>query len=145
MIYVWFMSLFFFSFLWGMEEPKKTLLQAVEARESKLVEELLAQEDVDVNMVNDHGQTPLIELCWYTGQVSNVERLLHKGAHINHGNRWGDTALLTAAYAGDKDTIQLLLEEGAIDYPNNAGKTASSVVSPWQEKIAYHAHKQKLK
>lgn len=138
------LSVLFFSiyFLGAMEND---LLYAVRHRKIELLEKLFHQNSAQVNMACSEGDTPLILLChWRTAQATTIaKRLIVNGADINHQNKDGVTALILAAVAGNKEMVEFLLDEGALDLPNNAGGTALhlSRVHPREELTTYIAHK----
>ena len=45
--------------------------------------------------------------------MAATSRLDHVGAHVNAKTNWGATPLHLAAFHGNEETIQLLLENGA--------------------------------
>jgi serine/threonine-protein phosphatase 6 regulatory ankyrin repeat subunit B len=59
------------------------------------------------------------------GRLDEAERLIDKGADVNAGDRYRDTALMAAAGAGRAAMVELLLERGAnIDAQDMTGMTA---------------------
>jgi ankyrin repeat protein len=58
------------------------------------------------------GTTPLIHVA-RVGDADLIDFLLDRGADINHRNRMGKTALLTAADAGHADIVRQLKAAGA--------------------------------
>lgn len=49
-------------------------------------------------------------------RVDNLRLLLNAGMHVDQTNRWGKTALMTAAQHNQLDSLRLLLERGADVY-----------------------------
>ncbi len=66
-------------------------------------------------------------LCYAagTGNLSEVKRLLDKGADVNTGNQYGTKALMWAAANGEREITKLLLYNGAnVNDKNRDGWTA---------------------
>jgi len=80
----------------------------------EVVEYLLGRSDINVNIVNSVGETPLYTACMY-GSVSGVlERLLqHKDCDVNRTNIFGETPLFAACRHGRVWIVRLLLKYGA--------------------------------
>ena len=93
---------------------------------------------LDVDAIDQHGYTPLYLVCYKgylgtEGVTSNapdtrekrmecVKTLLRRGANINYVTpKLNMTPLHWAAYSGDADLIQLLLDNGAVQLPNSYG------------------------
>ena len=72
----------------------------------------LLQQGVDVNAVNDRGETALIHAS-ENGYESLVRVLLKHGADVNTVDKGGWTALLFASSYGHKGVVRVLLEHGA--------------------------------
>lgn len=70
--------------------------------------------DVDPNVANEHGSTPLI-LYLFRHKVSEaiLEQLLEAGADLNKATKWGTTPLHVAALKGHHEIIDWLLKNGA--------------------------------
>ena len=58
-----------------------------------VVKFLLATEDLDVNKVDDKGNTPLI-LASQEGHISIIRTLLQNGANVNHKSKSGYVAFV---------------------------------------------------
>lgn len=78
--------------------------------------------------VDKEGQTALSWAC-LKGQKGVVERLVEKGAEIDHPDRNGRTPLDLAAFNGDAETVGLLLilQTGEKMYPHNSDFAATGL------------------
>ena len=88
------------------------LLQAARAGNADTVRTLLASPNVDVNGVDDHGNTPLIEAARF-GHDDVVTALLIAKADVKIKNDEGKTALILAAENGHDETVRMLTQAGA--------------------------------
>ena len=59
-----------------------------------------------------------------SGNISSVTQILAEGADPDSRNYRGWTALMSAAYEGQKEVVLFLLERGANPYLLNEGRTA---------------------
>jgi hypothetical protein len=69
---------------------------------------------IDVNLVNDYGQTALYLAAWQ-GNISIVTELLHYGADPTIAANGGSTALAVAKTSGHEDTAKVLERLGLAD------------------------------
>jgi uncharacterized protein len=84
---------------------------------------LLIQNGANVNISNESGTTPLIQVSDYKNQ-DFATMLLENGANVNIQNTSGCTALWYAAQKGLITTVHNLLDYGADpNIPNNSGNT----------------------
>ena len=83
------------------------LFAAVRAGSADSVRSLLTSPDVDVNGVDDNGNTPLIEAA-RLGHNEVVASLLAAKADVNAKDKQGKTALMLAAEGGHEESVQLL-------------------------------------
>jgi ankyrin repeat protein len=80
---------------------------------------LLAQEDTNVNLSNNDGNTPLHYLCRRVAaelgdeQLKLVSLLIAKNANVNLANASNETPLHQASFSGCPAVVQLLLEARA--------------------------------
>ena len=88
------------------------LLRAASAGNADTVRTLLASPNVDVNGVDDHGSTPLIQAARF-GHDEVVTALLIAKADMKLKNDEGKTALMLAAEGGHEETVRVLTEAGA--------------------------------
>src|SRR5579885_1046487 len=84
--------------IWGAADPAKV--------------RLLVDRGADVNARSKLGRTPLMSAAAIAGASETVRLLLAKGADPQAKDTHGNSALLTAADAGDPETVRLLLEKG---------------------------------
>jgi ankyrin repeat protein len=95
------------------------LLVAVQKRALKSVEKALGAQDVDLEVRDDEGATPLCILCKSrSGAMSGTETtiallLIRKGADVHAKNEDGATPLHLAAEAGGREVVNALLAKGA--------------------------------
>jgi ankyrin repeat protein len=88
------------------------LLRAARAGNADTVRAILASPNVDVNGIDEHGNTPLIEAARY-GHDEVVTALLIAKAEVKTKNDEGKTALMLAAEGGHDETVRLLTQAGA--------------------------------
>ncbi|HUS09163.1 MAG TPA: ankyrin repeat domain-containing protein [Pyrinomonadaceae bacterium] len=88
------------------------LLRAARAGNADTVRSLLSSPNVDVNGVDENGNTPLIEAARF-GHDEVVTALLIAKADVNSKNDEGKTALMLAAEAGHDETVRVLTQAGA--------------------------------
>lgn len=88
------------------------LLRAARAGNADTVRALLASPNVDVNGLDEHGNTPLIEAA-RSGHDEVVTALLIAKADMKTTNDEGKTALMLAAEGGHDETVRVLTEAGA--------------------------------
>lgn len=88
------------------------LLRAASAGNADTVRTLLASPDVDVNGIDDQGNTPLIQAARF-GHDEVVTTLLIAKADVNIKNHEGKTALMLAADGGHDETVRALTQAGA--------------------------------
>ena len=88
------------------------LFRAAAAGNADTVRALLASPGVDVNAVDEHGNTPLIEAARF-GHDQVVTALLIAKANVNARNDQGKTALMLAAEGGHDETVRVLSQAGS--------------------------------
>ena len=94
-------------------ENEKKLYFASEDGDSEEIRRLIKDHMVDVNFeMGQDKATPLI-MAAARGHKEVVQMLLHAGADIDRGDRWGETPLTLAAFCHHYETVKLLLEAGA--------------------------------
>jgi ankyrin repeat protein len=87
------------------------LLRAAKAGNADTVRALLASPNVDVNGIDEHGNTPLIEAARF-GHDEVVTALLIAKADVKTKNDDGKTALMLAAEGGHDETVRMLIQAG---------------------------------
>ena len=85
------------------------LTMALQERSLKTVKLLLGQPAIDVNLLNDAGESPLM-MAALKGDLSGAQALLQRGARINQP---GWSALHYAASGPESKLVQLLIDRGA--------------------------------
>jgi hypothetical protein len=88
------------------------LLRAARLGNADTVRTLLASPNVDVNGVDDQGNTPLIEAA-RLGHDEVVTALVIAKANTQAKNSEGKTALMLAAEGGHEETVRVLTQAGA--------------------------------
>jgi ankyrin repeat protein len=87
------------------------LFRAVHAGSPDTVKALLAGPNVDVNAVDEHGNTPLIEAARFGhDKIATALLIAHADASIK--NDEGKTALMLAAEGRHDETVRILTEAG---------------------------------
>lgn len=96
------------------------LFLALRGESLRAAEALLASPKLDIDLANDHGETPLM-MAALRGQMAMAEQLLARGAKVNKD---GWTPLHYAASGPSVPLLTLLLERGAaIDARSPNGTT----------------------
>ena len=90
----------------------EALLRAASAGNDDTVRSLLASPNVDVNGVDDQGNTALMQAARF-GHDEVVRELLIAKADVKIRNNEGKTALTLAAEAGHDQTVAVLTQAGA--------------------------------
>lgn len=76
---------------------------------------LLSRHDINVNLQDKEGQTPLYRACYY-GRTEVVQLLLEQpNINVNIQNTYGETPLYIACCYGHTEVIKLLLSHPKID------------------------------
>jgi ankyrin repeat protein len=88
------------------------LLRAASMGNADTVRTLLASPSVDVNGIDDHGNTALIQAARF-GHYEVVTALLIAKANVKTKNDEGKTALMLAAEGGHDETVRALTQAGA--------------------------------
>jgi ankyrin repeat protein len=95
------------------------LIAAVIANKREMVEGLLKYPDIDVNLCDNGGDTPLIWAVYYHCDIRrnsyDMIRMLvnHPGVEINHRNKWNRSAMDYAVKGKDRKMFDYLSEHGA--------------------------------
>ena len=85
--------------------------------------ETLLEAGLDVNHVNEDGNSALILACHDRDDCATVPTLLAAGAIVDHANNSGKTALLRACEGGHIRAINALIAAGAnVNYANGQGE-----------------------
>ncbi len=83
----------------------------------------LINEGLDVNAINDQGESPL-HCASKTRCLSNVKLLLNEGSKLNTIDNFGNSALHIAAACGRLNIVEFLTEQGLdISQKNKLGET----------------------
>jgi ankyrin repeat protein len=96
----------------GRTPETDALLRAARAGNADTVRALLASPNVDVNAIDENGDTPLIEAARF-GHDEVATALLTAKAQVNTKNNEGKTALMLASEGGHDQTVRALTQAGA--------------------------------
>lgn len=91
-------------------EQLPTLMLAIRSGAWQVYDALLAHRDIQVEIANEHGETPLMYLA-LLGETERAAALIERGAQVN---RLGWTPLHYAASRGQTDTARMLIEKGSM-------------------------------
>jgi ankyrin repeat protein len=108
---------------------QETLGDLIRAGQREAVLAAITSPDLDVNVPESDGSTPLL---WATYKVDHdlVRALLKAGAKANVTNKYGATPLTEAVKLGDIELVRMLLDGKAdADSPNQDGQTALMLAS----------------
>jgi len=120
----------------GSKEEKKKIIhdhpifKKVEDGDLESVQNLIEVEGVSVEILDQHGMTPLMHAAW-KGTEEVAEYLLKQGADANGGRHDHNyTCLHFAGLAGKPEICRMLLETGAKAYhTNSVNRTAASMAA----------------
>ncbi|NYT41649.1 ankyrin repeat domain-containing protein [Sphingomonas sp. R-74633] len=84
----------------------------VRRSDSTYLRVLLQQDDINVNLQDGRGNTPLI-IAAERGWDEGVQILIKYGANVNMPNSSGETPLIRAVQVHDADVVRALLTAGA--------------------------------
>src|SRR5688572_22050973 len=93
----------------GRSPETDALLRAASAGNADTVRTLLASPNVDLNGIDDHGNTSLIQAARF-GHDEVVTALLSAKADVKMKNNEGKTALMLAAEGGHDETVRVLTQ-----------------------------------
>ena len=108
---------------------QETLGDLIRAGQREAVLAAITSPDLDVNVAEPDGSTPLL---WATYKVDHdlVRALLKAGAKANTSNRYGASPLTEAVKLGDVELVRMLLDAKADpDSANQDGQTALMLAS----------------
>jgi ankyrin repeat protein len=89
----------------------EALFRAATAGDADTVRSLLTSPNVDVNGVDENGNTPLMAAARF-GHDDVVTALVISKANVNAKNDQGKTALMLAAEGGHDETVRVLTQAG---------------------------------
>lgn len=103
------------------------LMIALQNNHFTCAERLLACDLVNVTGVDNAGYTAL-DIASYKNNIIILNKLLDRGADVNHADINGDTLLIRGVRANDRSIVRVALEHGAdIFHLNAKGQNALSV------------------
>ncbi|CAG7828652.1 unnamed protein product [Allacma fusca] len=111
-------------------ETEATIFTLISKDDVQGVTEILRTGSVNVDIVDEHGMTPLQHAA-YRGNETMCRMLLDRGADVNGGNHNNNyTALHFAALSGKSALCQVLLQAGAKSHAvNSVGRTPAQMAA----------------
>lgn len=103
--------IFLVAFVTGGKDTDSSMWDAAKNGDVSRLEALIKQ-GVDVNALDEDGDTPLMVASYY-GQLQIVKVLLDAGAKVNISHKYGGTALISAAVRGHLQIVKALIEKRA--------------------------------
>jgi len=103
------------------------------------LEKLLRLKNINVNVTNDSGETPL-HIASKKGDLEIVKFLVEKGADVNAKDHDDEeaTALHIASFYGMADIVKFLVSKGAdVNATNSSGQTARMIANERREGGGY--------
>ncbi len=94
------------------KEVGDQLLQAAEQGDSEAVYKLIADEDIDLNIQDAKGRTPMM-IATYNNDVATVKALIDAGADVNIQDKLDNNPFLYAGAEGIMDILKLAIHAGA--------------------------------
>ena len=88
----------------------------------------MIQQEVDVNLIDADGETPLIKAA-VGGHVECLKILLLAGADVNMEDTYGETALMKAITNDQKECVNMFISEGVGNI--SVGKTGDETILMW--------------
>lgn len=96
----------------GVDARHQSLIFYAVKSKSMAVLPYLLEQHLDVNHVNDYGETPL-HVAARLGDENSIAFLIAHGADVRMTNQLRQTALMLAALKGSKESVELLIEAGS--------------------------------
>ena len=115
---------------------KSLLSKAIEQNAGVEVVEFLREKGANEWVISKEEALELSRGFWNDkGELKSLEEikeLIKKGADVNAQYKYGETALMTAAYNGEIDVAKCLFENGAdVNASSKYGKTALMIAATW--------------
>src|SRR5690606_17035215 len=99
------------------------LHQAVWNNEAEVVNELLKDNNININTLNDQGDSALVLACMQNN-LRIAQQLINAGADLQLNRLDGNSVLHYSSGCGNKEIVKLLIEKGMdINSKNNEGET----------------------
>lgn len=118
------------------QEPVKqsSLFEAINNNDLNALKTLLSKKNVELNVLNDDGYTPLHKAIINKNYLV-VKLLLEKGADITVKTKWKESPLFLALKYDNFTALQALLEKGAdINAPLRRGRLALNVAITYADR-----------
>lgn len=94
--------------------------------------QILLECGADANAHDDNNETAVYMAC-SNGHAATVECLLTGSIiDVNDGNAEGETPLITAAWYGRRDVVELLVAHGAVADKSNQEMKTPLIASCWR-------------
>lgn len=106
------------------------VLQSLDRFTISKVMPTLIDKSVDVNHIDNAGNTALLATAWNESYRNNIKELVRAGADVNVTNQRGDTALHYVLKYGDTESARFLIKKGAnYNQTNNEGETPAQIAA----------------
>ncbi len=125
---------------------ENALLLAAGNNKDVNVIDFLIHERVDVNTIDEDGNTALIKAA-SGNTIDVIHRIAENTKDVNHANKNGQTALMLAVQSGDTQTVAYLIKKGAT--ANVVDKNGHTLLYYWANEragrgFAKHPNTEKL-
>ena len=115
---------------------KSVLSKAIEQGVGAQVVEFLREKGAEESVISKEEAKKLSQGFWKDSSnlksLEEIKELIKKGADVNAQYKYGETALMTAAYNGEIDMAKCLFENGAdVNASSKYGKTALMIAATW--------------
>ena len=115
---------------------KSVLSKAIEQNASVEVQNFLREKGAEESVISKEEAKKLSQGFWKDSSnlksLEEIKELIKKGADVNAQYKYGETALMTAAYNGEIDMAKCLFENGAdVNASSKYGKTALMIAATW--------------
>ena len=115
---------------------KSVLSKAIEQNVGVEVQNFLREKGAEESVISKEEAKKLSQGFWKDSSnlksLEEIKELIKKGADVNAQYKYGETALMTAAYNGEIDMAKCLFENGAdVNASSKYGKTALMIAATW--------------
>ena len=116
---------------------RKDLCEAILKEDLKRLNSILLENDfINLNYIDNEGQTPLHRSC-KIGNIDIVKLLLNNGASLNLTNRYGWYPIHIASYFGYTNIVIYLIQQSSSSPADNSSTPESTPPSSPQSFLSY--------